>query len=229
MKKLSLLSSVFLISFLASGALLMAQGETLPPHVHGVGAFNVAIEGTEIDIDYDGPLANFISFEHAPTTPEQIAELKDMMTKLKDAGKLFAFPAAWGCTVKEVNVEGNNIPEDILGHPHKAEGDHDHGHGHDHDHGDEGDHHHHDHGDEGDHHHDHGDEGDHQHAEGHEHSDVEVEFSFSCPKLTPDSGQIDFKGLFTSFPNLHDADIQLVRPSAQAAYELSPDKSVIKW
>jgi hypothetical protein len=223
MKKLLVLLSVYAV-FIFGAGLLMAQGETLPPHVHGVGAFNVALEGTEADIDYDGPLANFISFEHVPSTPEQMAEMREMMTKLKDPLKLFAFPAGWGCVVKEVNVEGKNIPEEILGHPHAEEGEHHH------DHGDEGDHHDHDHGDEGDHHdHDHGDEGDHDHADGHEHSDVEVEFSFSCPKLAPESGQIDFKGLFAAFPNLHDADVQFARPGAQSAFELSPDKSLMKW
>jgi hypothetical protein len=211
MKKLLVLTSVFLFYALASG--LYAQGETLPPHVHGTGGFNVTIEGTEVDIDYDGPLANFISFEHRPNSPAEYEEQREMMKKLNDPGKLFSFSADWACTANPTNVEGDKIPEDVLGHPHAKK--------------EEGHAHSHEHGNEEDHEHEHGDEADHDH-EG-EHSDVEVEFSFNCPKLTPDSGQIDVKGLFDAFPNLNDVDVQLVRPGAQSAYELSPDKSVIKW
>jgi hypothetical protein len=212
MKKAFALTSVFLLCAFFAGA-AWAQGKTIPPHVHGEGTFNVAIEGTGIDIDYDGPLANFISFEHKPSTPEQVAEMRDMMTKLNDPAKLFGFPAAWGCVPNPVKVEGSNIPEEILGHEHAAEGE---GHGHVH-------------GDEEGHDHDHGDEEGHDHGEHGEHSDVEVEFSFSCPKIAAGSGQIDFKGLFAAFPNLHDADVNMVRPDGQSGFELTPNQSLAKW
>ncbi|MDR2351674.1 MAG: DUF2796 domain-containing protein [Deltaproteobacteria bacterium] len=209
------------LCFLTFGSLSWAQGTTHPAHVHGVASLNVTIENNTVDIDFDGPLASFISFEHAPSTPAQTNEMKDMATKLRNSAALFVFPLNLGCKPGTVNMEGENIPEDILGHPHAASahehGDHDHG---DHDHGD------HDHGD-----HDHGDHdhGDHDHGEDEygEHSDIEVEFSFNCSSLGT-SGQVEV-ALFKVFPNLNELNVQLISPKGQSGVKLTPKDNILKW
>ncbi|MDR1038166.1 MAG: DUF2796 domain-containing protein [Deltaproteobacteria bacterium] len=187
------------MAFLAPGTLL-AQGETHAAHVHGNATMNVTVESASVDIDLDGPLASFISFEHAPSTPEQTAEMKAMMDKLNAAGNLFAFPAAWGCSSSKVTVEGESIPEDLLGHPHAAEG-------------------------EGHHH---GEEADHGHEDGEVHSDLEAEFEFACTSVSGD-GSLDASGLFKAFPGLQDLDVQLVSPKGQKGAELSPSSASVTW
>ncbi|MDR1164289.1 MAG: DUF2796 domain-containing protein [Deltaproteobacteria bacterium] len=206
--------NIFLLALIPFWALAfasnaMGQGETHPAHVHGVASLNVAIEADGVDIDFDGPLASFISFESAPSSPAQEAEMKAMVDTLQKSADLFKFPASLGCAPREVNIEGANIPEAILGHPHGAEG---------HGHGDE----------DGDH--DHGDEdGDHEHADGEEHSDIEVEFSFSCSSIaTAPSGEIAVE-LFGAFPLLKELDVQMVSPGGQKGMELTAEANVIKW
>ncbi|MDR1039664.1 MAG: DUF2796 domain-containing protein [Deltaproteobacteria bacterium] len=208
-KALALLAFAPLLPFLAP-ATLLAQGETHGPHVHGAATLNITVEDASIDIDLDGPLASFISFEHVPSTPEQTAEMKAMVDKLNGSGSLFAFPAAWGCKPSGVTLDGENIPEDILGHPHSAEG---HGHGHE--------------GEEG-HSHDGEDEG-HEHADGEVHSDLEAEFEFACTTTVGDGALIDAAGLFEAFPSLLDVDVQLVSSKGQKGAELSPTGTKITW
>ncbi|MDR1079486.1 MAG: DUF2796 domain-containing protein [Deltaproteobacteria bacterium] len=198
-KVLTLAALVPVLALLAP-ATLLAQGETHAAHVHGNASMNVTVESSSIDIDLDGPLASFISFEHAPSTPEQTAEMKVLVEKLNAAGKLFAFPAAWGCTSSKVTVEGENIPEDVLGHPHAPEG-------------------------EG---HDHGEEAGHGHEDGEGHSDMEAEFEFVCSEVSGD-GSLDASGLFGAFPALQDLDVQLVSPKGQKGAELSPASPSVAW
>ncbi|MDR2612680.1 MAG: DUF2796 domain-containing protein [Deltaproteobacteria bacterium] len=200
-KALALLAAAPFLAFLAP-ADLFAQGETHAPHVHGAATLNIAVEADSIDLDLDGPLASFISFEHAPSTPEQRAEMQKLADSLMDAGSLFSFPAAWGCRVSKAEIEGETIPEDILGHPHKAEGE---GHGHGHE------------------------DGDHEHAEGEVHSDLEAEFVFACPSIASEVATLDASGLFKAFPNLQDLDVQLVSPKGQTGAELSPSSTSLAW
>jgi hypothetical protein len=128
--------------------------------------------------------------------------MKAMVDKLAAAGGLFAFPAAWGCTSSRVTVEGENIPEDVLGHPHAPEGE---GHGHEH-----------------------GEEAEHGHEDGEGHSDMEAEFEFACTSISGD-GSMDAAGLFKAFPALQDLDVQLVSPKGQMGAELSPASSSVTW
>ncbi|MDR1314136.1 MAG: DUF2796 domain-containing protein [Deltaproteobacteria bacterium] len=189
--------------FLLAPSAVLAQGETHAAHVHGAATLNVTVEAASVDIDLDAPLASFISFEHAPSTPEQTAEMKGLVEKLNAPAALFAFPAAWGCSSSKVAVEAENIPEDVLGHPHAPEGE---GHGHDHGEAD----------------------GDHEHAEGEAHSDLEAEFEFACTAISGD-GSLDASGLFKAFPNLQDVDVQLVSPKGQKGAELNPAAASLTW
>jgi hypothetical protein len=211
---LTLAGAATLLAALAlfAPARLLAQGETHAPHVHGAASLNVTVEASSADLDFSGPLASFISFEHAPSTPEQRAAMQALVDRFKDPSALFAFPAAWGCTVSKTELDGENIPEDILGHPHKAEGE-----GHGHGHGEEEDH-------------DHGEEAGHDHAEGEGgHSDLDLEVEFACPKAGTGPASLDLAELFKAFPNLQDLDVQLVSPQGQKGAELSPASTKLTW
>ncbi|MDR3153102.1 MAG: DUF2796 domain-containing protein [Deltaproteobacteria bacterium] len=201
-KTIALLAAAPLLALFLPAA-LSAQGETHPAHEHGNAALSVTVEQASIDVDLSGPLASFISFEHEPSTPEQRSEMTALVGKLTaDAGALFSFPAAWGCTLSKSSVDGENIPEDILGHAHKAEGE---GHSHA------------------------GAEADHGHSDGEAHSDLDAEFEFACTAIRPEGAALDASGLFNAFPNLQDLDVRVVSPQGQRGAELSPSQSSFSW
>lgn len=207
MKTIILSLSICPLFALFMSAQVLAQGEALDPHIHGQASLNVSVAETSIELDLDSSLASFISFEHVPSTPEQIKEFEAMDTLLKQPEKLLGIPKDYGCELKESSVEYQDM-EGEEGHSHDHEGDDDH---HDHD----GDHHDHD--------------GEHHHEEGAVHRDVEAAYSFSCKKVPSKDGQIDLGSLFKSFPLLEDLDAQIVTPDGQKAQELNPETVILKW
>ena len=83
-------------------------------HEHGVARLNVAVDGSTVDIDLESPLANPLSFEHAPSTPEQRQAVQDMAVNLRRAENIFVFPAAAQCRLKSVTLESEALPADLL-------------------------------------------------------------------------------------------------------------------
>ena len=224
-----ILALVFASLLVFSGS---ALAQTHAAHEHGVATLDVAIESGGFDVDLHGPLANFISFEHEPSTDAQKAEVADMVTKLAKADELFKSPTAAGCKVKSIALASEKIPAELFGQYAAKEGE---GHGHGHDHGDEADHDHegeHDHGDEADHYHgdeadhDHGDEADHDHeGEGAEHGDLDAEFVFECSGAVT---SLDI-GLFSVFPAILEVEARVVSAAGQTAAELTADKAKLSW
>jgi ABC-type Zn2+ transport system substrate-binding protein/surface adhesin len=185
---------------------------------------NVVIESDGFEVELDGALAGFISFEHEPSTDAQRAEVKEMAAKLGQADNLFKAPAAAGCKAQEISLESEALPAELLA-PYAADPDQGHSHGHgDHGHshgpGEAG----HSHGPgEGDHDHDHDDEGE----AGHSHADLEASFEFKCSK--PGALASIEVGLFESFPGLEELRVQVLSPKGQSAAELTKASPVLKW
>jgi ABC-type Zn2+ transport system substrate-binding protein/surface adhesin len=179
---------------------------------------NVVIESDGFEVELDGALAGFISFEHEPSTDAQKAEVKEMAAKFGQADNLFKAPAAAGCKVQEISLESEALPAELLA-PYAADLDE----GHSHSHGDHG----HSHGpDEGDHDHDH----DHDHDDdeaGHGHADLEASFEFKCSK--PGALASIEVGLFESFPALEELRVQVLSPRGQSAAELTKASPLLKW
>ena len=172
-------------------------------HQHGHAYMNVSVEGKKVEIELVSPLANVISFEHAPETDAQKKEVRDMAAVMRKAETLFLLPAEAGCQVVEVSLESSVIDDDLLasgeagkthahheGHKHEAE-EHD---GHDH---------------------------------GHGHADLEVEVSFMCRH--PEKLRGVTVDLFRAFPNLHEIEVQMVTPGGQKAAELTPESNTLRW
>ncbi|MDR2300667.1 MAG: DUF2796 domain-containing protein [Deltaproteobacteria bacterium] len=223
---------VFSFSLLFS---CVALAQTHAPHEHGVAALDLAINEGSFEVGLDGPLANFISFEHVPSTDAQKAEVTDMVAKLAKADELFKAPAEANCKVKSVAFESANIPAELFGEYAAKEGQepagHDHGHGHDHDHGDEPPHSH-DHGDEPPHAHDHGEQPGHTHdhdhgEEGGEHGDLEAAYVFDCADMSKfTSLEVN---LFGTFKGLEEVEARVVSDKGQSAQELTASSKVLKW
>lgn len=92
------------------------------PHEHGVAELRVAIEGEMLEIEFASPLDNLVGFEHAPGTDRQRSALANAERTLNNFERLFALPAAAGCTVSETALEppfggnGAQAPADPAGH-----------------------------------------------------------------------------------------------------------------
>jgi hypothetical protein len=184
-------------------------------HEHGTARVNLTVEGSRVEIELETPLANLISFEHAPATEAQKKEVRDMAAALRDTGRLFIFPAAAQCRLEKISLESEVIGDTLLapaGEPAvaaaKAKG-----------------------AKAGAHadHEDHEDHADHEdHEEGEEtHADLDVEMSFVCQN--PGAlKQIEI-GMFKVFPNLHEIEVQMLTPKGQGAASLGKNSSVIKW
>ena len=200
-------------------ALLAASPVTAHgPHEHGAARLNVAFDGQTVAIDLESPLANALPFEHAPSTPAQREAVQNMAASLHRAENIFIFPAAAQCRLKEVTLESEALPADLLAasaaqQPAKAEHpDHD---GHAADQSPAAKPEHPDH----DGHADHGTEA--------AHADLDASFIFECAK--PDALNSMDVGLFSAWPALHELRVQIVSPTGQHAAELNSKAHTLKW
>ncbi|MDL2283576.1 DUF2796 domain-containing protein [Oxalobacter sp. OttesenSCG-928-P03] len=57
-------------------------------HVHGEAEMNVAVDGNDLTVEMQGPLGNFLGFEHAPQDEKQKKALVDMTAALHEAREL---------------------------------------------------------------------------------------------------------------------------------------------
>ncbi|MDR2034429.1 MAG: DUF2796 domain-containing protein [Helicobacteraceae bacterium] len=120
-------------------------------HEHGVAKMNVGIDGKEVTIELETPLANALSYEHKPQNAAQEKEAKDMAKTLRNAEKLFVFPSKSECKLQSVSLKSEALDETILGANPKAHEEH------------------------SDRHDDEEDDHDHE-----EHADLDAEFVFNC-------------------------------------------------
>jgi hypothetical protein len=175
---------------------------------------NLAVEDDGFEVEVDGALAGFLSFEHEPSTEAQKAEVREMAAKFAKAEELFKAPEAAGCKAQSVALSSGNLPAELLA-PYAAPPEGEGGHGHEH-----GDHGHGDHG--------HGEEAGHDHDDGdHAHADLEIAVEFKCSNVSALSGLS--VGLFEAFPSLEDLDVQIVSPKGQASAELGRSNTELKW
>ncbi|MDR1063596.1 MAG: DUF2796 domain-containing protein [Azoarcus sp.] len=84
------------------------------PHEHGVARLNAALEGQRLSLELDGPLANLLSFEHAPRTDAQRNEVRAMAAKLRKAETLFVPSKAASCRLESVALASGNLPGNLL-------------------------------------------------------------------------------------------------------------------
>ena len=101
MKMLASLIVIALVAPLTASAAELHHG----PHQHGVGQLNLAQEKDEVEIELEVPGADIVGFDHPAASAEDRKAMDVAVTKLKDGARLFLFPAAAGCSLKEAEVE----------------------------------------------------------------------------------------------------------------------------
>lgn len=173
-------------------------------HEHGVAHMNLLVDQSVVAIEIQTPLANVISFEHAPQTPDQKQEVIEMVTRLQHAEQLFIFPDSASCKLEEVSLHSGVIDEEILSLDHIS-----HEEVHNHTQESHANVHH----DDDDHHHTHG--------------NLDIDISFHCQDSSK-LNQITIN-LFDTFPNLNEIEVQMITPNGQSAAQLTPQSNTIKW
>ena len=177
------------------------QGDSLSAHQHGVAALNLIVDEDVVKIELASPADNLIGFEYLPSTAADIKTVKDTMAILGEPQRLFAFPAAAGCTPTEVELKSpifEAVTASDTVHGQKPD----------------------------DHHHDHS-----EHAADHEdsktHHDIEAHYRFACDN-TAALNQVEVK-LFEAFPNTEKLILQAVGDRGQQGGELTPASNLIRF
>jgi len=73
-------------------------------HEHGTGELRVAIDGDDVEIELEGPAANFLGFEYRPSTAAEQQALDEALATLRAPDTLFIWPAAAGCQLVSTEV-----------------------------------------------------------------------------------------------------------------------------
>lgn len=209
-----------LLATLAATTTLAETTRQLDAHEHGVGALNIAIAGTTLEMEFHAPGADIVGFEHAASSAEDRAAVDLAVATLARPLDLFELPAAAECSVTEARAaleaeEAYDDHDEDHAEEHAAE----HGHEeHEHEHEE---HAHDDHDD------DHADE-DHaheDHAEGDSHTEFHAHYVLSC--ATPEAlDQITF-AYFDQFENARELEVQLVSANGAKAFEVLRDQPIL--
>lgn len=189
-------------------------------HVHGIAHLNIAVEDSQLLIEFTSPAANIVGFEHHPRSSGEKEEIKQAIKRLKAGEKIFRTPDTSTCQLVQSGIETNILEEDDNhadhhhnGHDHHSEFHHKNGH---HTHDD------HDHDED---HHDHAHHDDHEHAHGQHHADFTAEYQFKCRKSHPPK-RINIQ-LFKLFPGIEEIKAQIITEQKQISVELSASDHTI--
>ncbi len=169
------------------------------PHEHGVARLNLAIEGRALEIELIAPGADIVGFEHAPTTPDQKAAVKDAVARLKAGADLFAPPKDARCALEKAKVESSLIEDDE---------DHDHEHEHE-----KKEHEKHD-----DHH---------GHDDEEAHAEFRAHYHFECAE--PAALIHLETRFFKTFPAAREIEARWITPKGQGAAELTASNPRMKF
>ncbi len=210
-----------------------ASSETerqLDTHEHGVGALNIAIEGTTVAMEFRAPGADIVGFEHAATSAQDRAAIDAAVAILAKPMALFVLPAEAACSVVQASAE---LESDAFSEADEAHDAHDHDAHADHDDEAHADHDEHDHDE---HDHDHSEQAAHDdhdaeeahaghdhdaHEEGASHSEFHAEYTLNC--AAPEAVTSITFDYFDQFENARELEVQIVGASGAQAFEVMRD------
>lgn len=125
-----------LICVLMASTAHAEEPRQLDAHEHGVGALNIALDGTTVAMEFRAPGADIVGFEYEAETEGDRKAIDAAVATLARPLDLFVPAAAAQCTVTkasaELEIEGGHDDHD----DHAAHDDHE-GHDHDEDHAEE--------------------------------------------------------------------------------------------
>jgi hypothetical protein len=200
-----------LIAIVATFPAFAEDMRQLDAHEHGVGALDIAIDGTTVAMEFHAPGADIVGFEYAAESDGDLAKVRAALETLGAPLTLFAMPSAAACSVIDTKAELE--AEDGHNGAHKNEGHEDH------DNHDDETHDEHGHKDDGHDDHD-------EHAEETGHTEFHAEYNLTC--TAPDTlNEIKF-AYFIAFPNAKEVEVQIITASGEQAYEVLRDAPVLQ-
>jgi len=113
-----------LIALVAALPAFAQETRQLDAHEHGVGALNIAIEGTTIAMEFHAPGADIVGFEYAAESDVDLAAVDAAIVTLGAPLELFVVPDAAACTVTKAHAELES-EEDHDEHEEEGHDDHD--------------------------------------------------------------------------------------------------------
>ncbi|MDG2404789.1 MAG: DUF2796 domain-containing protein [Paracoccaceae bacterium] len=193
-----------LIALAVAVPALAESTRQLDAHEHGIGALNIAIEGSTVAMEFRAPGADIVGFEYAAESVSDLAAIDTALAILGEPLGLFAIPDAAVCKVAEAQAELES--ED--GHDDQVE---------------EGQDEHADDGHDG--HDDHVDENHEEHAEEVDHTEFHAEYMLTCEN--PDAlTEITFT-YFEMFSNAKEVEVQIITVAGAQAFEVERDAPVL--
>jgi len=209
------------LSFLALVAAVPALAEgtrQMEAHEHGVGALNIAIEGTTVAMEFHAPGADLVGFEYKATSAVDLAAIDAAVATLSAPLAVFKMSEGAECSVSK--AQAGLETEKEHDHDHEKHEDEEHAHdGHDHDKHEDEEHAH------DDHDHDKHEDEEHAHGEDAGHSEFHAEYLLTCN--APEAlKQVDF-AYFDHFPNAQEVEVQIITTSGAAAFEVTRAEPVL--
>lgn len=196
------------LSCLITPALAAEEGRAQAAHEHGAARLDVALSGGTLELQLEGAAFNFVGFERAPESAEEVARVDAARARLGDGSVLYALPSAAACVAGTPRVQAELPPPASASAQDHEHAEHEHAHAHaEHAH----DEHPHDDHDHAEHSHDHAHAG---------HSNWRSYHRFDC--ANPQALNTLGLSLFAHFPELQHIDYQLVTDTTQAGGRLTP-------
>ncbi|WP_293451338.1 DUF2796 domain-containing protein [Planktotalea sp.] len=194
-----------LVALLAPIIAFAEDTRQLDAHEHGVGALNIAIDGTTVAMEFHAPGADIVGFEYKAENDVDLAKVSAAIETLAAPLALFVMPKAAACSLIDAKAE-LEAEEDHDAHEDEGQTDHN-----DHDDHDDEKHDEHDHKNDG--HDDHE-----EHAEETGHTEFHAEYNLTC--TMPDALNTITFNYFDAFPNAKEVDVQIITASGAQAFEV---------
>ena len=95
-----------------AGMVWLASAAAQSPHEHGAASLNIALDGSEVLIEFISPAVNIVGFEHPPGNAEQKKALEQAATLLHDPAQLFMLTPEAECEIASAELESGLLEAD---------------------------------------------------------------------------------------------------------------------
>ncbi|WP_380056756.1 DUF2796 domain-containing protein [Falsihalocynthiibacter sp. SS001] len=201
------ISLIALVALVAAFPAFAENSRQLDAHEHGVGALDIAIEGTSVAMIFKAPGADIVGFEYSAESDADVSAVNAALVALEAPLELFRMPDAANCEVIEAHAELENGEQEA----HHDEDRHD-------DHADEEREEHNDEHEEHEHE-------DHDPSEDAGHTEFHAEYALNCEN-TDALAEITFP-YFETFPNAQELEVQIIDTTGAQAFEVERDAPVL--
>ena len=93
------------VALLTALPVFAEDSRQLDAHEHGVGALNIAIDGTSVAMEFHAPGADIVGFEYVAKSDADLAAIETAIAALNAPLDLFVLPAGAMCTVTNASAE----------------------------------------------------------------------------------------------------------------------------